>query len=384
MYNNFITLVREIYNTPHDFIPLHEPRFIGNEKKYVVDAIDSTYVSSVGKYVDDFEKKLCEYTGAQYAVAIANGTSALHLALVLAGVQQGDEVITQALTFVATANAISYIKAIPHFVDVDVDTMGLSPKLLDNYLAEIAVIKNGICYNKNTGNKIAACVPMHTFGLPINIENLVAVCAKYGIPLIEDAAEAIGSFYKEKHLGTYGLLGAFSFNGNKTITSGGGGAIVTNSKDIAVKAKHLSTQAKIPHRWNFEHDAIAYNYRMPNLNAALLCAQMEVLPSFVENKRITTQKYINFFSTNPIAKFVTEIPYASSNYWLNAIVFNTPEEKDNFLQYTNDNGIMTRPIWQLMNDLKHFSAFPKANLDNSIYLVQRVVNIPSSVTINKN
>ena len=284
MYESLIKHIRHLFNTPTEFIPLHEPRFIGNEKKYVMDAIDSTFVSSVGKYVDQFEEMMCEITGAKYAIAIVNGTNAIHLSMVLAGVEPGDEVITQSLTFIATANAISYCQATSHFVDVDKETMGLSPTLLDAHLQEISEMRNGECFNKNTNKRIKACVPMHTFGLPLYIDGLVKVCDKYNITLIEDAAESLGSYYKGQHTGTFGKLGTFSFNGNKTVTSGGGGAIITDDEELAKRAKYLSTQAKIPHKWEYKHDAIGYNYRMPNLNAALACAQLEQLDFYIKNK----------------------------------------------------------------------------------------------------
>ncbi len=381
MYNNFISFVRALYQKVDGFIPLHEPRFIGNERKYVLDAIDSTYVSSVGAYVDKFEQMMADITGAKYAIAMVNGTNALHLALVLAGVQKGEEVLTQSLTFVATANAISYIGAESHFVDVDIETLGLSPKILRAHLQKIAEVKNNNCYNKITGKRIAACVPMHTFGLPMYIDELVEVCNDYKITLIEDAAESIGSYYKNRHTGTFGKLGVFSFNGNKTVTAGGGGAIITNDESIAKRAKHLSTQAKVPHRWDFAHDDIGYNYRMPNLNAALMCAQLEQLNSFVENKRNTAHHYIQFFKENKIAKYISEITDAKSNYWLNSILFESESEKLAFLNATNDAGIMTRPIWKLMNELPQFSKFQKTDLSNSKFLEERIVNITSSVRV---
>ena len=380
-YQNFISFTRNLYKKPTGFLPLHEPRFLGNEKKYVLDAIDSTFVSSVGAYVDKFEEMMCQITGAKYAVAIVNGTNALHLSLLLAGVKVNEEVITQSLTFVATANAISYIGATPHFVDVDLETMGLSPKLLKKHLQNIAEIKDGKCYNKITGKRIAACVPMHTFGLPMYIDELVNVCNEFNIPLVEDAAESIGSFYKNTHTGRFGLLGVFSFNGNKTVTAGGGGAIITDDENIAKKAKHLSTQAKIPHRWDFAHDDIGYNYRMPNLNAALMCAQLEQLSLFVENKRETAKNYMQYFHENSFAKFISEIPESKANYWLCAILFDNEIEKLDFLNETNDAGVMTRPIWILMNELPHFSNCPKSNLANCKYLEERIVNITSSVRV---
>jgi perosamine synthetase len=380
MYSDFVNKVREIYKQPEGFVALHEPRFIGNEKKYVADAIDSTFVSSVGEYVNKVEQMLVQITGAKHAVALVNGTNALHLALVLANVKEGDEVLMQSLTFVATANAISYINAIPHFVDVDEETMGLSPEKLRKHLQEIAEVTQDGCYNKITGNKIAACVPMHTFGMPVHIEALAKLCKEYKIPLVEDAAESIGSYYNNKHTGTFGLLGVFSFNGNKTITSGGGGALITNNTQLALRAKHLSTQAKKPHRWEFDHDEVAYNYRMPNLNAALLCAQLEQLDSFANNKRNIAAQYLDFFKNTNI-KFIAEYDKAKSNYWLNAILLNNEQEKLEFLDYTNNNGIMTRPIWKLINEITHFNEFPKGDLTTSKFLEQRIVNIPSSVLV---
>ncbi|MGV6860627.1 MAG: LegC family aminotransferase [Putridiphycobacter sp.] len=381
MYNDLINFIRETYQQPEGFIPLHEPRFIGNEKKYVLDAIDSTFVSSVGQYVDKFEEMMCKITGAKHVVALVNGTNALHLGLVLAGVEENDEVITQALTFIATANAISYAKAIPHFVDVDIETMGMSPTKLDQYLSEITEIKAGVCYNKKTGNKIKACIPMHTFGLPLHIDELAKVCQKYHLTLIEDAAESLGSTYNSKHTGTFGEMGTFSFNGNKTVTSGGGGALVTNNEALAKRAKHLSTQAKIPHSWEYTHDAIGYNYRMPNINAALACAQLEQLGQYILNKRELSDLYNDFFKNDDRISLVREIPKAKSNYWLNAIILKDKSKRDEFLKETNANGIMTRPIWTLMNKLEMFKDCPKGDLTNSEWLEDRVVNITSSVRI---
>ncbi|MDA9775752.1 LegC family aminotransferase [Flavobacteriales bacterium] len=381
MYESLIKHIRHLFNTPTEFIPLHEPRFIGNEKKYVMDAIDSTFVSSVGKYVDQFEEMMCEITGAKYAIAIVNGTNALHLSMVLAGVEPGDEVITQSLTFIATANAISYCQATSHFVDVDKETMGLSPTLLDAHLQEISEMRNGECFNKNTNKRIKACVPMHTFGLPLYIDGLVKVCDKYNITLIEDAAESLGSYYKGQHTGTFGKLGTFSFNGNKTVTSGGGGAIITDDEELAKRAKYLSTQAKIPHKWEYKHDAIGYNYRMPNLNAALACAQLEQLDFYIKNKRELNDNYAQFLVGNGDVKLVQEVKNAKSNYWLNAVILKDKSERDNFLEELNSKGVMTRPIWALMNHLEMFKDCPKSDLSNSEWLEDRVVNIPSSVRI---
>lgn len=381
MYKGLVSYIREIYKKPEGFLPLHEPRFIGNEEKYVLDAIKSTFVSSVGEYVNRFEDMMCQITGAKHAVAMVNGTNALHLALELVGVKEGDEVLTQPLTFIATANAISYCKATPHFVDVDRETMGLSPVKLNAHLQEIAEMKNGVCYNKNTGKKIAACVPMHTFGLAIHIESLKTVCEDFNIPIVEDAAESLGTYVQNKHTGTFGEIGIFSFNGNKTVTCGGGGALVTNNEALAKKAKHLSTQAKVPHKWEYAHDEIGYNYRMPNLNAALACAQLEILPQFIENKRETHQLYASFIGTNTDLQLVEEIENTKSNYWLNAILLDNKEQRDTFLTYTNENGIMTRPIWKLMNHLELFNDCPKGDLSNAEYLEERVVNITSSVRV---
>jgi perosamine synthetase len=364
-----------------DFIPLHEPRFIGNEKKYLADCIDSTFVSSVGKYVDDFEKRMAKYTGVKYAVACVNGTAALHMAMVVAGVKQNDIVITQPLSFIATCNAIAYIGASHLFVDVDLDTMGLSSEKLKRYLIENAVKKtDGYTYHKVTGQKISACVPMHTFGHPCRIDEIADICTEYNISLIEDAAESTGSYYKNKHTGTFGLMGTFSFNGNKTITCGGGGAIITNNENLAKKAKHLTTQAKVPHRWNFIHDEIGYNYRMPNLNAALMCAQMEQLDYFLGNKRSLADSYHQFFNKTEI-KFIKEPQYAKSNYWLCAVLLKDNETRNEFLEYTNNNGVMTRPVWQLMNKLGMFKDALHGDLSNAENIEARLVNIPSSVRI---
>lgn len=381
MYKDVIQFIRKTFKQEDGFLPLHEPRFVGNERKYVLDAIDSTFVSSVGAYVDRFEEMMKQITGAKHAIAIVNGTNALHLALELSGVKRGDEVISQALTFIATANAISYLGAIPHFVDVDQRTLGLSPSLLRKHLEEIAGFKDGQCYNKETGRRIAACVPMHTFGLPLYIDELSELCAEYSIPLIEDAAESLGSYYKGQHTGTFGLMGTFSFNGNKTVTSGGGGALITDDEVLAKKAKHLSTQAKMPHPWEYRHDHIAYNYRMPNLNAALACAQLEQLDRYIENKRELSDMYNSFFSHRSDIQLLREVSGASSNYWLNAILLEHKEARDAFLKETNDAGVMTRPIWTLMNKLEMFKECPKADLFNAEELDGRIVNITSSVRV---
>jgi perosamine synthetase len=362
-------------------IPLHEPRFAGNEKKYLIDCIDSTYVSSVGKYVDEFEKSFAVYTGAKYAVACVNGTSALHMAMLVAGVKANDIVLTQALSFIATCNAITYLGASPAFIDVDVETMGMSGEKLEIFLsANCEKKEDGYTYHKASGRRISACVPMHTFGHPCRIDEIVAICELFNVALVEDAAESVGSLYKNKHTGTFGLMGAFSFNGNKTITCGGGGAIITDNEYLARRAKHLTTQAKVPHRWEFIHDQIGYNYRMPNINAALMCAQLEQLDHFLTKKRELAKEYIDFFGRNGIS-FVQEPSGARSNYWLCAILLQDEKQRNEFLSYTNDNGVMTRPVWRLMNELPMFADCFRDDLSNSRLLAARLVNIPSSVIL---
>lgn len=375
--NKTIQFIREIYQT-QDFIPLHAPTFSGNEKKYLNECIDSTFVSSVGKFVDLFEEKLAEYTGAKRAVVCVNGTNAIHLALLVCGVEDNDEVITQPLTFVATTNAITYANAIPVFVDVDLDTMGMSPKSLEAFLVENTVQKEGFCYNKTTQRRIKACLPMHTFGHACRIDEIKTICEEHNISLIVDAAEAMGSFYQDKHLGTFGELGVISFNGNKVMTTGGGGAIITNNEKLADRIKHLSTQAKVPHKWEYAHDEIGFNYRMPNINAALGLAQLEQLPDFIKHKRKLAENYASFFAKENIA-FFKETDQECSNYWLNAVILGNKEQRDQFLETTNENGIMTRPIWQLNNKLKMFKDCQTDGLENAFWLEDRVVNIPSSV-----
>ena len=377
-YTPVVDFIRGVFNTDQ-FIPLHEPRFLGNEKKYLNECIDSTFVSSVGKFVDEFESKIADYTGAKYAIATSNGTSALHISLLISGVKSGDEVITQPLTFVATCNAISYCNASPIFIDVDKDTMGLSPVALQSFLKEKATVTNQQCVNKTTGKIIRACVPMHTFGHPCRIDEIKDVCDKWSINLIEDAAESLGSFYKNKHTGTFGQLGVISFNGNKVITAGGGGCIITDSEILATKAKHITTTAKEPHKWEYSHDMIGYNYRMPNLNAALIVAQLEQLDRFLKSKRNLANQYKEFFNNSDI-EFVMELERSKSNYWLNAIILKNRKQRDLFLEETNSEGVMTRPIWTLMNKLRMFRNSQHGDLKNSEWLEQRVVNIPSSVT----
>lgn len=374
-----ITFIRKIFHEEKEFIPLHTPTFAGNEKKYLIETIDSTFVSSVGQFVNKFEEEFAKYTGAKYAIACVNGTNALHIALILNGVNANDEVLSQAFTFIATANAISYCNSTPVFIDVDKDTLGMSPKALQSFLEKNAEKKSdGFTYNKISGKRIKACVPMHTFGFPLRIDEVAAICAEWNITLIEDAAESLGSYYKGKHTGKYGVMGTFSFNGNKTITCGGGGALITDDETLAKRAKHLTTQAKLPHAWKFTHDEIGYNYRMPNLNAALICAQMEQLNGFLENKRELSNIYERYFSETNI-QFVTEIENAKANYWLNAILLDNETERDLFLEDTNKSGVMTRPAWDLMNTLPMFKHCQNDGLENSKWIAERLVNIPSSV-----
>lgn len=380
MYNNVIDFIRQTFQQPEGVVPLHAPCFIGNEKKYLNECIDSTFVSSVGKFVDRFEEMVAEYTGAKKAVVCVNGTNALHLAMLLSGVEQNDEVITQPLTFIATANAISYIGAHAVFLDVDLDTMGLSPVKVREWLEKNAEVKGGECFNKNTGRRIKACIPMHTFGHPVHLDELVEVCEDYHLNLLEDAAESIGSFYKGKHTGTFGEIGAISFNGNKTITTGGGGMLLFMDEELGKYAKHITTQAKVPHRWEFVHDHIGYNYRMPNINAALGCAQMEHLQEFVDNKRDLAQKYAAYFKNSDVSFFI-EPAECKSNYWLNVVLLKDKSARDQFLEETNDAGVMTRPIWQLMNRLPMFKDCQCGDLSNAEWLEARVVNIPSSVRL---
>ena len=377
MFKNVIDFVQSTYGTS-SAIPLHEPKFIGNEKQYLTKCIDSTFVSSVGQFVEEFEQEIAIYTGAKYAVATTNGTSALHIALLLANVENNNEVITQALSFVATSNAINYCNAWPVFVDVDKETMGMSPKSLQSFLENETTIKDNNCINNSTGRVIKACVPMHTFGHPCKVDEIRKICDKYHLFLIEDAAESVGSFFKGKHTGTFGQIGIMSFNGNKIITAGGGGCLITNDKSIAIKAKHLTTTAKEDHDWKFSHDMIGYNYRMPNLNAALLVAQMQSLENFLDRKRKLANIYEEFFKDNHY-NFFKEPKNSHSNYWLNSIILKDKKERDIFLEEANINGVMVRPIWTLMNKLTMFKNSQCTNLKNSEWFEERVVNLPSSV-----
>lgn len=377
MYNNIVCFIKDLYDSHH--VPLSVPKFVGNEKKYLNECIDTTFVSSVGKFVDRFENDMAAYTGAKRAVVCVSGTNALHMSMMLAGVERDDEVLTQALTFIATCNAISYIGACPVFLDVDRSTMGLSPDSVKAWLTKNGEIRNGQCFDKQTGRRVKACVPMHTFGHPVRIEELAAICAEWHIELVEDAAESIGSKYKGKHTGLFGKVGALSFNGNKTITTGGGGMLLFMDEELGALAKHLTTQAKVPHRWEFKHDHIGYNYRMPNINAALGCAQLEHLDEYIADKRATAAAYAEFFKNVNGIEFFTEPENSFSNYWLNVVILPDHDKQLEFLQETNDNGVMTRPIWELMNRLPMFENCQHDSLENTIWFADRVVNIPSSV-----
>lgn len=380
MYSQVTDFVHQLFGT-EETVPLHAPLFIGNEKKYLNECIDTTFVSSVGKFVDRFEEEMAAYTGAKKAVVCVSGTNALHMAMMLVGVERDDEVLTQALTFIATCNAISYIGAHPVFIDVDMDTLGLSPKAVKVWLENNAELKNGVCYNKKTGRRVKACIPMHTFGHPVKINELVQICEEWHLELVEDAAESIGSLYKGQHTGTFGKVGAISFNGNKTITTGGGGMLLFQDEELGKLAKHLTTQAKVPHRWAFVHDHIGYNYRMPNINAALGCAQLENLDRYVENKRETARIYADFFKNIPDITFFTEPENCRSNYWLNVVMLKDKAAQQEFLEYTNDHGVMTRPVWELMNRLEMFKQCETDGLKNTEWLADRIVNIPSSVRL---
>ena len=364
MFKKEIEFIRDVYQSDA-FIPLHEPYFDDREKELVLECIDSTFVSSVGKFVEEFEEKIAQFCGVKKAVACVNGTNALHIALLMCGVQPGDKVITQDLTFIATANAIKYCGADPIFIDVDKKTLGLSAEKLEDFLA------------KNKDDKIKAVVAMHSFGHVGEIDKIKNICDKYQIKLVEDCAESLGSFYKNSHSGNFSDVSVLSFNGNKIITTGGGGMLLFNDEDLAKKAKHLTTQAKVPHRWEFIHDEIGFNYRMPNLNAALGLAQFEKLPQLIKKKWELAQKYHDFFGEISFC----EPPNSRSNYWLNAILLEDKNQQQQFLQETNDNAIMTRPVWRLMHKLEMFKNSTCGDLSNSLWLEDRLVNIPSSVKL---
>jgi aminotransferase in exopolysaccharide biosynthesis len=379
MFDSLIRFVREQYRT-NGFIPLHAPVFKGRERELVLDAIDSTFVSSVGAFVDRFEKDMAVFTGSQRAVAVMNGTAALHIALKLADVLPGDLVVTQSLTFVATCNAITYCGAEPLFVDVDRHTLGLSPAALDAWLVEHALIDDdGDCRTRVGHRRIRACLPMHTFGHPVELDALIAVCSRWRLFLVEDAAESLGSYYKGTHTGSFGKIGVLSFNGNKIITTGGGGMLLTD-EIIGKRAKHLTTTAKIPHPYEFVHDEIGYNYRLPNLNAALGCAQLEQLPAFLESKRTLAARYIEFFKRSDLQPIV-QPKDCHSNYWLNGVICEDGAQRDALLKATNDAGVMTRPIWAMMTRLPMYTHALRGTMNNAEWLEARVVNLPSSVTL---
>lgn len=377
MYKEVIEFIKSLYPNQNP-VPLHAPVFLGNEKKYLLDCIDSTFVSYVGKYVTQFEEMTAKYTGAKYAVAVVNGTAALQIALKVAGVDYGDEVITQPLTFVATANAIKHAGANPIFIDVDKDTMGMSPEKLNEWLKENAKFDGDrkVYLNKATKKRISAIVPMHTFGFPCRINEIIYVADRYNIPVIEDSAESLGSFYEGKHTGTFGLAGILSYNGNKTITTGGGGMIITDDENFARRSKHITTTAKVNHKWEFVHDETAYNYRLTNINAAIGAAQMENIDRILINKRETANLYKEFFKNTEL-EYISEKENSKANYWLNSIKTKDINERERFLEETNLSGIMTRPIWRLMNKVEMYKDCQTGNLENAEYLEDRIINLPS-------
>ena len=376
MFDHLAKFIQDKYRT-NSFIPLHEPRFIGKEKEFVSQTIDSTFVSSVGQYVNQFEEDIAKYTGSKKAIAIVNGTSALHLSMLMAGVKPGDYVITQALTFVATCNAIHYCQAEPILIDVDKKTLGLSPIALEAWLEENAFVDTDqVCKLKNSKRAIKACIPMHTFGHPVEIDTLAKICNVWKLSMIEDAAESLGSLFKDTHTGTFGLMGTLSFNGNKIITTGGGGAILCN-EELYLKGKHLSTTAKKPNDIHFVHDEIGFNYRLPNINAALGCAQLESINLFVKQKRQLAEEYAQLLKNSHL-EFFKEPKNCRSNYWLNTIICHDESQRNELLNYMNSREIMTRPVWTPMNKLPMFKNSISDSLQNTLWLEERIVNIPSS------
>lgn len=372
----FVEQVKDLYQ--QDFVPLHEPTFNELEVEYVTDCVRSGWVSSVGKYVDQFEQELAEFVGVKRAVAVVNGTAALQIALKVAGVQENDEVFMPSLTFVATANAAAYLQAIPHFVDVSEETLGLDPFKLEKHIQSIGMMKDGYLMNRETGRVIRAVVPMHTFGHPVDLDSLLDICERYNLVLVEDAAESLGSYYKGKHTGSFGLVNAVSFNGNKIMTTGGGGAILTNDEKLADYAKHLTTTAKKPHKWAYDHDEIGYNFRMPNLNAALGCAQLKKMPIFIEQKRQLTNVYEQFVSQLDGVTLFKEPSHTKGNYWLQTLILNERHNREEVLDFLNENGVMSRPIWTPLHKLAPYKIMPKANLDSTLKLEKRIINIPST------
>lgn len=376
LFDEIVAFVRDIYG--HGHVPLHRPVFVGNEKVYLAECVDSNFVSSAGARVADFETDMAAFVGARHGVATMNGTAALHAALHLAGVHAGDEVLTQALTFVATCNAIIYARARPVFIDVDRDTLGMSPAALRHWLETQTERRDEGCFNRATRARISACVPMHTFGLPCRIEEIVAVCDEFGIAVIEDAAEALGSYVGGRHTGLFGRLATLSFNGNKIITTGGGGMIITDDEALATRGKHLTTTAKTPHAWEFAHDEVGYNYRLPNLNAALGCAQLECLPQMLRIKAEVAARYSEFCAARGLVH-IRPRAGATANNWLNAVLVDSLEQREALLEHTNARGVMTRPIWRLMSRLPMYEACQNDGLAVSRWLEDRVVNLPSSV-----
>ncbi len=379
-FKEIVEFIRSLY-PGLDPVPLHAPVFRGNEKKYLAECIDTTYVSYVGRFVTRFEEMTAAYVGAEHAVAMVNGTAALQIALQLAGVGHDDEVLTQALTFVATANAIHHAGAEPVFIDSERTQLGMDPEKLNDFLERNALrqAKGGVL-NKTTGRLIAACVPVHIFGHPARIDEIIRICQSYEIPVVEDAAESIGSTCKGKHMGTFGRMGVLSFNGNKIITTGGGGMMVTDDVNLARRARHITTTAKVPHPWEYYHDVIGYNFRMTNVTAAIGCAQMEQIDRYLASKREIAGRYARFFENMGIP-FFSEQPGCSSNYWLNTIFLDNRKERDEFLRYTNEHGIMTRPAWTLLNKLPMYTQCSATNLDNARWLEDRLVNLPSSILL---
>jgi perosamine synthetase len=375
-----LAAVREAIQASDARIALHEPEFRGNEWTYVKECLDTRWVSSIGRFVDRFESMLQEATGAAHAIATVNGTAALHACLQLAAVQREDEVLVPALTFIATANAVSYTGAIPHFVDSEPRTLGVDAAKLDAYLRDIAAIRDGACLNQRTGRVVRALVPMHTLGHPVDLDALLDVCARWRITLIEDAAESLGSWYKGRHTGNFGRAAALSFNGNKVVTTGGGGAILTNDSELARRAKHMTTTARVPHPWSFFHDEVGYNYRLPNLNAALGCAQLESLPDALERKRRLAARYFEAFRNVTGMHIMREPDHCRSNYWLNALLLDRPDRnaRDSVLAALNDAGIMARPCWTLMHRLPMYADCPRMDLSEAEGLEARIVNLPSS------
>jgi len=379
-----VQTLEKVLSKEKDSIALHEPVFNGNEWQYLKDCLDSGWVSTAGKYVDVFESKLAEFTGAKYTIAVINGTAALQLCLKLVGVGADDEVLMPALTFVATANAVTYCGAIPHFVDSEESTLGICPEKLEDYLCETVEIKHNECFNKKTGRRIKAIVPMHTFGHPADLDPLSQICKRFFITMVEDATESMGSYYKGVHTGNWGKASALSFNGNKVMTTGGGGAILTNNEYIAKKARHLSTTARLSHKWEYDHDCVGYNYRLPNINASLGCAQLEQLPEFLNKKRTLVDRYRDVFEDVDGVSVFTEPDFARSNYWLNVLLLNEENIvlRDEILEQTNRQGIMTRPVWKLMHRLSMYKNCPRMELHVAENLEKRLINIPSSVVLN--